>query len=84
MNKDKDLEIMLSQIDRIESLRYIEESLYLMKDIVVNDKKISLENRRKFLIVYFQSLEHLTQQMAKEATLKRKTSLKNRLKNLFR
>jgi len=83
MIDEKEIKVLQSQIKRITALRYIEESLDLMKEIVEGDNTISAETKRKFMIVYIQTLLHVSQQISNEANIKPKFGLRKRLRRIF-
>ncbi|MFR9166143.1 MAG: hypothetical protein ACLVKO_08000 [Dysgonomonas sp.] len=84
MVKNKVLKVLLSQNRRIDSLRYTEEGVDLLRIIVLEDEGLKSQSLRNFMIVYYQLVRHLSQQALYETEIKRRFSLKNRMKALFK
>jgi len=51
---EKDLHKLLKKIDEYESLDALSEIVSLMKNIVVEDKNMAVDDKMRFLFLYFQ------------------------------
>jgi len=84
MINDKDLRHLLSRIDRIITLKDIEECIELMKEIVLDDDNITPEIKKQYLFVYLQCHQLLSLYIAKETKIRRRVAIKNRLLSFIR
>lgn len=59
MNIQNDLKELLSQIEDLNTLSQLEESIELMKNIVMEDKNISIQTKKKYIFIYLQCMQYL-------------------------
>lgn len=84
MINDKDLRYLLSRIDRVLTLKDIEECIELMKEIVLDNDSVTPEIKKQYLFVYIQCQQLLSLYIAKEIKVKRRLVLKNRFLSFMR
>lgn len=52
MNEDKDLKLLLSKIEDLNILSQLEESIEMMKNMVIKNKRMSPEDKKKCLFIF--------------------------------
>jgi len=84
MTNDKELKHLLSRINRLTTLKNIEESIDLMKDLVIDNDEIPSDFKKQYIFVYIQCQQFLSLYRLKNTKIRRRYAIKNKLLSLMR
>ena len=84
MVNDKELRQMLSQVDSITALKVLEEAIDLMKNIIMEDKGITVGSKKKFMFLYLQCMQHISLCIMKDAQNQSSFNLRKKFKEFFK